>query len=326
MKPFFLLILVLALQLLLGPRSCPVQAQLVEDVSVSIGVRRAEGVTAGPTDSTVFIGDMVYGGFRKVDLITGKVTPVLNRRIPIFRSALGLHYDAESNLVFVAGGGNGFLPTVPSTVWAYNADSGDEIASCHFPAGNASRLLYNDLVELNRIIYITDSLNPFLSKWPIKDAVAGLCPSPVDQIALPKDLFDSSVRPEANGIVVYGEGLIVCRYTSGGLYYVNVETGTVNEFVTPEITGSGLDGLAYDEVNQLLYTITSERVLVYAIQGTDKNTITGNFVGVIISDLFATAATGAIQGDKLVVTNLGGLLVHSLSVVDRFRFNSTTNE
>ena len=234
--------------------------------TIDLGNKRPEGITRGPDEDYMFVTEMLYGGIKAVNVVTGEIQQVVPSYGFLERGAYGVIY--HEGALFVAGGG---IPDgTPVMMYVYDAATGEEIASCS-PDGDGYYLL-NDVAILGDYAYVTDSFYNKLMKVDVAAALEGNCV--VSSIETPAEYFLADPiesGPRANGtsidiawikefihetshhfscnsfagIIAYDKGLIVARTEPGGLYYLDLEDGDIitNELATPDIAPRN-DGLA----------------------------------------------------------------------------------
>jgi hypothetical protein len=171
------------------PTGTPIKDTPME--TISLGNKRPEGITRGPGD-TMFVSEMLYGGIKKVNVLTGEIEQVVPSYGYKERGAYGViqHGDA----LFVAGGG---IPDgTPTKLYVYDADTGEEIVSCD-PAWYA--FLLNDVAILGKKAYVTDSYYNTLMVVDVAKALEGKCD--VSSLRTPGDIFKATDEygPRANG-------------------------------------------------------------------------------------------------------------------------------
>lgn len=147
---------------------------------ISLGNKRPKGITKG-SDGYMYVTEMLYGGIKKVNVLTGDVEQLVSSGEYLARGAYGIveHQDA----LFVAGGGvpNG----TPLMVYVYDTTSGEEIAACA-PEDDGWYLL-NDIAILGDYAYVTDSYYNKIMVLNVTAALNGTCES--FAIKTPSHLF-----------------------------------------------------------------------------------------------------------------------------------------
>lgn len=160
---------------------------------ISLGNKRPEGIAKGPGDY-MFVTEMLYGGVKKVNVLTGEVEQVVPSYGFLERGASGVTY--YENALFVAGGGSPI--GTPVMLYVYNAETGEEIASCA-PVGNEYHML-TDVTIVGDSVYVTDSRLNKLMVVNVKAAMDGDCV--VEYVETPAEYFVAATpaeAPRANG-------------------------------------------------------------------------------------------------------------------------------
>jgi hypothetical protein len=135
---------------------------------ISLGNKRPFGITRGP-DDTMYVTEMLHGGVKKVNVLTGMVEQVVPSYLFLERGARGIALEHEH--LFVAGGG---VPDgTPLMVYVYDESSGTEVAACA-PEGDDWYLL-NDIAILGDFAYVTDSKYSKLFVLDVAAALKGAC-------------------------------------------------------------------------------------------------------------------------------------------------------
>ena len=98
----------------------------------------------------------------------------------------------------------GLGETFEPVVYVYDAATGEEVAKCGAPSGAG---FANDVVVVDGKAYSTDSLVNTILEIDVDAALNGECD--VRELALPVDAFFEAEGFRANGIVAYGDGLII---------------------------------------------------------------------------------------------------------------------
>ncbi|HEX2119679.1 MAG TPA: hypothetical protein VHF91_10890, partial [Acidimicrobiales bacterium] len=111
-----------------------------------------EGIASG-RGTTVYSGSRVSGDIVAVDLLTGRLHPVVDA--PAGRTAIGIEQDRKGRF-WVAGGATG-------AVYVYD-ENGDELAVYDFASAPT---FVNDVVVTREAAWFTDSQRAVLYKVPI---------------------------------------------------------------------------------------------------------------------------------------------------------------
>lgn len=178
----------------------PARDQVME--TISLGNKRPEGITRGP-DNYMYVTEMLFGGVKKVNVLTGEVEQVVPSYGFRERGAYGIvQYE---NALFVAGGG--VSDGTPLMVYVYDAEKGKEIAACA-PEGDDWYLL-NGIAILGDYVFVTDSFCNKLLVMDIAAALKGTCN--VFSIRTPSEYFLADPPesfPRANGECPDGKQLL----------------------------------------------------------------------------------------------------------------------
>jgi len=209
-------------------------------------------VGAGLGSNPAVLGQILVG-----DLRTGDVSQLV---APTGKPALGMKFDARSNLLYVAGGPSG-------TGSVYDAASGTEVAvyqfrpASPFPPPPPPTTFINDVIVTRDAAYFTDSVVPVLYRVALGQRTE---PSDqFDEISLPALVFGAGPFPRANGIAAdpSGKYLILDHTAAGQLYRIDTATYTA---LPIDLSGSDVrnaDGLLLD--GKTLYVVqNNNRVAV----------------------------------------------------------------
>ena len=253
---------------------------------VDLGNIRPEGVAAGP-GSLMYTSELLFGGIKSVDVVTGQVTQV----VPSFgfgvRAALGLWY--AEGVIYAGGAGELFGP--PAAVHAYDAHTGQEIVTCT----PASAVFVNDVIEYNGYLFATDSFLNEVLVFDVGAMLHGDCSYNV--IVLPEAFVGDGFR--ANGIEIYKDGIIVANSNENQLWYIDLHT---YEATMISAEGGG-DGLLVD--GDILYSVenVANTVAVYQLGYSHEGMVTATPVADLTSDLFRIPTTVAMYKDMLYLGN-----------------------
>ncbi len=249
-----------------------------------IATGRGTDFFAGARQQSPFQG-AVYKG----DLRTGEGRILVPSRPD--RYALGMKYDARTNLLFVAGGpsGSGFI---------YNASTGADVAAVRFTAMPS---FVNDVVVTREAAYFTDSLNPFIYVVPL--GRGGRVPANPTFIArsLSGD-FQMTPGFNLNGIVAtpQGKSLIVIQSSTGLLFRVDPLSGVAKAVDLDNVPLTNGDGLLLD--GRTLYVVRNRLNQIAVIQ-LNRNFTAGDYVDDITSPHFDVPTTIAEFGKSLYAVN-----------------------
>lgn len=260
---------------------------------------RPEGSEVGPTEGTVYLSTIGFGGVVLLDLTTGETEVVVEGGVPGEKAGLGLITYGPA--ILVANGGPPFSNIVSLSV--YNAATGELIAVCLPPSDVCS--VINDVVVKDGYAYATCSDLPVVLKFDADELLAGNCVMGTIPLE-PASVFDANSVENAggaasNGIIPYKNGLLISAYTNGSVYYLDLKTLETTELI------SGLvlpDGLALKD--DTLYIVSNlPAVYVYELSGSKKAPKSAAYVQTIVDDAFETLATGVFVDDNtLVVADL----------------------
>jgi hypothetical protein len=195
---------------------------------------RPEGIeTRGPR--TFFVGSTNTGAIYKGNLKTGNGDVFIPAQEG--HSAIGL--DLGDGVLFVSGGGTG-------GAWAYEASTGDELASFQFTTGES---FINDAVATEKAVYFTDSVNPVLYKVPIES---------MGEFGATETLTYSGDLVYQEGFNVNGiegprndEYLIVVQSNTGKLFKVDPSNGATDEIELGDENVMNGDGILLDPNGRL---------------------------------------------------------------------------
>src|SRR5687768_4584475 len=153
------------------------------------------------------------------------------------RYALGMKYDARTDLLYVAGGpsGVGFI---------YNATTGEDVAIIRFTAMPS---FVNDVIVTRDAAYFTDSLNPVIYVVPLGSGGKLPVNPSFTALSLTGD-FQMTGSFNLNGIVATADGksLIVIQSSTGLLFHVDPLNGFADAIDLGGAVLSNGDGLWLD--------------------------------------------------------------------------------
>jgi sugar lactone lactonase YvrE len=174
-----------------------------------------EGITAG-AGTTVYVGSLANGAIWQADVTTGEGSVLVDGVAGTV--AVGVEYEADADRLWVAGGPTG-------QVRVYDAASGDLLETYVFsPAG-----FLNDLVVTDDAVYVTDSQIQQLDVIPLGPGDALPDPADVETLPLTGEIAFVPNQFNANGIVAFGDWLIVVQSNTGQLWRVDPTTGEATE-------------------------------------------------------------------------------------------------
>jgi outer membrane protein assembly factor BamB len=250
---------------------------------------RPEGIAAG-RGPVIYAGSLANGAIYAVDPRTG-VGEVLVSGEPD-RVAVGLEFDARTNLLYVAGGPTG-------KAFVYDAGTGNTAGSFVLLASTPT--FVNDVVVTRDAAYFTDSLQPVLyrmtlgAEGPLPDAGG------VQTIALSGD-YTHVAGLNLNGIVATPDGrtLIAVHSTLGVLYAIDAGTGVATAI---DVGGAALtfgDGLLLQ--GHTLYVVRNRLNEVVVVE-LAHDWRSGSVADVRTSAAFDVPATIASYAGRLWVVN-----------------------
>jgi sugar lactone lactonase YvrE len=247
-----------------------------------------EGIASG-RGTTFFVGSLLDGSIYGGDLRTGEGSVLVSP--PAGRVAVGLAYDARSNLLFVAGGATG-------AAFVYEVEGGTSVGPFQL---TDSGTFVNDVVVTREAAYFTDSFRPYLYRIPL--GAGGQLPDPgqVQEIELTGDYIQVAGF-NANGIVATPDGkhLIIVNSATGTLYRVDPDTGVAT---TIDLGGAAVpsgDGLLLD--GETLYVVQNFLNQI-AVVHVAPDLSAGTVVRTITDDDFDIPTTVAEFGDALYAVN-----------------------
>lgn len=277
---------------------------------------RPEGITPGPAGSSVlYVSEILSGRVLSIDVLTGATMTIVPAQ-RANRQAWGLWHYRDA--IFVAGGGRSFGdgPAEPQ-VYVYDVTTGTSIANCTPASYNENGVFLNDVTvdEDTGIAYATDSVHGKLMAFDTAATIAtGNCS--VWEVDLPTN-FDPTGPDDfgVNGVVMYGDGLLVCHEVDGSVWYISdLDTPATPSFqeLIPDGGVLGADGLTIQ--NDVLYiTQNLENLIsVYALErlemtsnasAASSTSLIATYLGNLTSDEFATPATSAMYKNYIYSTN-----------------------
>lgn len=205
-----------------------------------------------------YTGSLVDGSIKRFDLKTGVVRQFAPSPGP-HRIAVGMNIDRFGRL-WVAGGGDAFVPGTVTSFRVYDTKSGALLADVTVP--DAAYL--NDVTVTRDAAWFTDSRGPALIRVPI--GANGKIGSP-EKVVLGGDWAPTSAGFNANGIDATPDGrhLIVAQSETaeGGSALYRVPTGTAGvadaRRITLHGTWDGADSLQL--IGRTLYVANPKGVV-----------------------------------------------------------------
>jgi outer membrane protein assembly factor BamB len=262
----------------------PASAKPASDVIVLPGASSAEGITTG-RGSTFYAGDFLLGDIFRGDLQSGAAELFIDA--PDGRMALGMSFDEETGLLFVAGGFTG-------QAYVYDTVTGATVAS--YQLGDPSTTIVNDVTLTEQGAWFTNSASPVLYLVPMTGGVPGTASS----LALSGPAAVISGNINLNGIAATADGatLVVAHSANAALYTVNPDTGTsklIEGVSVPNVDGIVLQGRRLWAVQNFINQISAIRLSSDLSSGLVKKVIT--------SSHFQTPTTAALHGANLAAVN-----------------------
>merc|ERR1711915_493881 len=129
-------------------------------------------------------------------------------------------------------------------------------------------------------------------------------------VELPEEfvVMDFAGELAANGIVSYGNGLLISHFSRGGVYYLDLTTGETTQVASSEDI-PGPDGLTLapseDGTADLLYACDNfrNRLVVFSLSFDGAGTVTAEYAGEIADSLIDGPSTSAVWGDVIANVN-----------------------
>jgi hypothetical protein len=267
-----------------APAVAAIPSQQQDRVIVLPGAKSAEGIAKG-RGSTFYAGELFTGDIFRGDVRLGTAEKFIDA--PEGRNALGMVFDRQRDLLFVAGGqtGQGYV---------YNTRSRTTVASYQFGAAGSS--LINDVTLTRRGAWFTDSAKPQLYFVPLSKKGAPAANFRTLQLSGPAAQLTGQFN--LNGIRAADGGriLIVAHTANGALYTVNPKTGAsapIGGISVPNVDGIELAGRTLWAVQNSSNQITRLRL--------NNDLTAGTVTKVITSKNFQTPTTAARFGNTLAV-------------------------
>jgi sugar lactone lactonase YvrE len=229
-----------------------------------------EGIAAG-NGPTFYAGSLAAGTSGQIlvgDLRTGEFATLVP---PSGVPAIGMKYDARSNLLFVARGGSG-LATV------FDASSGDVVEQYNL---HSAPTFINDVVLTREAAYFTDSQASFL--YRVELGPAGEPAAEATPIPLPITFRTNGIAATPNG-----EDLFVVNGGTAQLYRLDTATHTP---VLVDLGGETLpnaDGLLLD--GKTLYVVQNFRNRIAVVE-LAPDYLSGAIVGFITEPFTSNPST-----------------------------------
>jgi hypothetical protein len=263
-------------------------AQFPESIPLPNGFQ-PEGIASGP-GTTFFVGSIPTGAIYRGDIETGEGEILVPAQEG--RSAIGLKYDPNSGLLFVAGGATGFA-------YVYDAETGENVAEIQLTDLPS---FINDVVLTGDAAYFTNSFQPIIYRVPLLPKGQFPDTPMVEEITLGGEYQFTPGAFNANGIAATpgGERLIIVNSTEGALYNVDPATGVATRIDLG--TGAVPNGDGILLRGRTLYVVQN-RLNQVAVIRMNSDFTAGTITTTISSPLFRVPTTIAGFGKSLYVVN-----------------------
>ena len=242
-----------------------------------------EGIASG-RGTTVYSGSRVSGDIVAVDLLTGRLQPVVDA--PAGRTAIGIEQDRKGRF-WVAGGATG-------DVYVYD-ENGDELAAYDFASAPT---FVNDVVVTREAAWFTDSQRAVLYKVPIaRDGSLGNG----EVVELSGD-YQHVSGFNLNGIDAPRDGrfLVAVNSASGALYKIDPDSGSATRIDLGGATVVNGDGIYLE--GRRLYVVQNRFNKVAAVE-LDRFFTSGEVVNELTSDNFDIPTTMTRFGNRFYLVN-----------------------
>lgn len=248
-----------------------------------------EGIASG-IGTTFYVGSIPTGAIYRGDIETGEGAILVPAQEG--RSAIGLKFDRNSGLLFVAGGQTGFA-------YVYDAQTGANVAAIQLTDLPS---FINDVVVTSDAAYFTNSFQPIIYRVPLLEKGEFPETPEVEEIMLGGDYQFTPGAFNANGIAATpnGDRLIIVNSTEGALYNVDPSTGIATRIDLG--TGAVPNGDGILLRGRTLYVVQNQLNQVAVIR-LNADFTAGTIVNVITSPLFRVPTTIAGFGKMLYVVN-----------------------
>jgi Cu-Zn family superoxide dismutase len=252
-----------------------------------------EGIAYAPELGAFFVTGAGSGAIYRVDLASGDATTVLEPGLRAGFTTIGA--TVAGTTLWVAGGGSGEVLRFDGVDAAsFDAAAGP---SRTYPSAPAEATFFNDLVVApDGTVYVTDSNRPALFHVaPGTDEATVF----VDFAGTPFAYVEGF---NANGIAITPDGgtLVVVQANTGLLFRIDVATRAVAAIDLAGATVPGGDGLVLDGTTLFVVQNGADQVAVIELAA---DLTTGTLTDVLTDERLSSAATAALVGDRLLVTN-----------------------
>jgi len=278
-----------SLALAISPPLAAADAIFPSTISVPNGFR-PEGIAVG-RGATMYCGSIGTGAVFAADLVTGQGSVLVPPQPG--RAAIGLSFDARTDIIYVAGGPTG-------QGYAYDAHTGATVAV--FQLTTITPTFVNDQVVTADAVYFTESMRAVVYRVPLS---RGGRPSPdatVTEIPLGGDFVQVAGTINSNGIVATpaGRSLIIINSALGALFRVDPSTGNATKIDLGGANVNAGDGLLL-RGDQLF--VVQNRLNQIAVIELDARFERGTVGQLITSPRFDVPTTIDTFGGALYVVN-----------------------
>lgn len=250
-----------------------------------------EGIAYAPDLGAFFVTGAGSGAIYRVDLATGDATTVLEPGLRAGFTTIGATVDGTT--LWVAGGGSGEVLRFDGV----DAATFDAAAGPTRTYAAAEAIFFNDLVVApDGTVFVTDSNLPALFHIAPGADEATIF---VEFGATPFEYVEGF---NANGIAISSDGgtLIVVQANTGQLFRIDVATRGVTMIELAGGAVPGGDGLVLDGTTLYVVQNGADQVAVVELS---SDLTSGTLAGVLTDERLSSAATAALVGDRLLVTN-----------------------
>lgn len=269
-----------ALMALLTP-ALPATAAPPSGVIVLDGATSAEGIAAG-TGTTFYAGELETGDIFQGDIRTGTATEIIDA--PNGRMAVGMKFDAGTNLLFVAGGATG-------KAYIYDIETGESVERTLAPG------FINDVTLTPEGAWFTNSAAAELYFIPVgPDGRIGA----VEVRSLSGPAADTSGQFNLNGIASAKGGRVLFVAHSGNAEIYTVDPVTGASALVEGVSVPNVDGILVR--GQQLWAVQNFSNQISRID-LANNFSSGVIEDVITSEHFQIPTTAALFGNVLAAVN-----------------------
>ena len=278
-----------------------------QDTVFDIGNIRPEGIHVVDDGADVgleagvahaLVSEFYYGGIKAVNLESGNVTQIVDSQSFGQAGTVGLWYD--SGVILAAGGGAFVGESVEAALHVFDAITGEEIVTCVPQDGGT---FMNDVTVLDGTAYVTDSFSNRIMTVDMELVKNGVCD--VSFVETDASVFMIPEVLAANGIIPYGNGLVIAHETFGAVYYLDLSDGTTSEII-PVGTVEFADGLCIDNDAGILYIAQNPEpgpLTAWGLSLMEDGAVSAQLIGTIESNDFDSPATCDISGGNIYVPN-----------------------